>query len=382
MKQFFKTAIAAVAAVIMIAVVAVPAFAATPAPDFSSGDYVDLLPYMKETLYGKQEDEEDGKRLDLTKKSSGFTVKYNSQAVNYGVRFNYDFLKADGTLYTSCTLDADQDLWDSDNARIYGGQVIELGYGTIVHGDTEYFGYFSLLFTEQDGIDLRFSDKIGNDLVYLGAITTGLKVAYPSGSMKRGDKDLKVITAMSKKAISVWVDGVAVIDNIEWGNLYNSSGKKINCNVEHFSPGTHANATRTSVFDYRLYCKKADATVKVTDTQGTASSNGGSSNNTSGGSSNTSGGSSNTSGNATGNNDTSSDKSEADDNNNQTDSIVDELIAGGEVEAGDASKDYILVRGDKVEYFNWQTPVFITLGSALLLGAVIVVVYVLISKNK
>ena len=213
MKQIFKTVFATVVAVIMIAMIAVPAFAATPAPNFSSGEYVDLLPFMKEEKYGKQQDDEDGVRMNLTKNNSGFTAKFNSQAVNYGVRFNTDIYNQDGAMYIQCVLDSEQDLWDGVNAKIYGGPVIQLGYGSVSWGG-DFSGYFSLIFTEQDGIDLRLSDKIGNDLAYIGAANASLKVDYPDTKSKnRGKKDYLVQIKFTKKDITVWVNGVAVIDD-------------------------------------------------------------------------------------------------------------------------------------------------------------------------
>lgn len=366
MKQIFKTTLAAVVTVIMIAIIAAPAFAATPAPNFSSGEYVDLVPFMKETKYGKQQDDEDGVRMNLTKKNSGFTAKFNSQAINYGVRFNTDIYNQDGAMFIQCVLDSEQDLWDSDNARIYGGPVIQLGYGKVTQGDAEWSGYYSLLFTEQDGIDLRFSDKIGNDLVYIGGLNSSLKVNYPdTNSKNRGKKDYLVQIKFTKKDITVWVNGVAVIDGIKFDNLYDSTGKKIPCTVERLEAGMHANATRTTIHDFRLYCLKADAKGAALNAPTNQGGNAGTSSNTT----------SNTTSDVTSN--TTSD-STSDDNTNDNDNTTTD---SDKVETN-AEKDYVLVRGDKVEFFNWQTPVIISAIVVLALGAVSIGVYMIISNRK
>ncbi len=369
MKKIFKTTLAAIVAVTMITLIAVPAFAATPAPNFSSGEYVDLVPFMEEEKYGKQQDEEDGVRMNLTKKNSGYTAKFNSQAVNYGVRFNTDIYNQDSAMFVQCVLDSEQDLWDSDNARIYGGPVIQLGYGKITHQNTDWSGYFSLLFTEQDGIDLRFSDKIGNDLVYLGAITSGLKVNYPdTNSKNRGKKDYLVQIKFSKKDITVWVNGIAVIDGVKLNNLYNSTGAKIPCTVERLEAGIHANATRTTVHDFRLYCLKADAKGAALNTPTNQGSNTGTSSNTVSNNSNTSDTNSNTM------SDTTSTDNTIDNTNNTTDN-VDNLEVN-------TDKDYILVRGDEVEFFNWLTPVIIAAIVVFALGAVCIGIIFIVSNKK
>lgn len=243
----------------LLSIIAIPASAVSTIPDFTTDEYVDLLPYMEYEKYGIQEDSDDGVRINLTKEDNGYNARFNSQAVDYGVRFNYDIVNPDGTVYYKCALESNQDLWDSDIARVYGGQVLEIGYGKIIHNGNYYNGYYRILFSEQDGIDVRFSDAYGTDVFYLGANTNGLKVNYPDTHSKyRGYNDYEVLIKLNKQTLTVWVNEVIVID-VNFSYIYDRSGNKINCELSRFSPGISCNATRTSFYNYRMYCSVDDA---------------------------------------------------------------------------------------------------------------------------
>lgn len=366
-------------AIIICLSASISTLAAAEAPKLTASD-VDLVPYMEYKTYGKQEDSEDGKRQEITKSKDGVTVKFNSQSIDYGIRFNDDYIKPDGTLYYSFTLDPENDLWEGGTNNIYGGPKIQLA--KVAHGEDMFTNYLTIQFTQGDGIDFRIADKAGSDVLYLGGTIAALKTDYPDTKSKnKGTKGYDVVVKLSKIGISMWVNGTQTVDDIHWNSLYDSQGELIPFEFQSFAPGINTAASRTTVHNFRLWCSAADATVKNnsndkgnsgTSSSGTSSSGTASSGNTT---------SKVPSGNK--NETTSSDVDDKNDNvDTSSDAVTNDKENDKEVVIGDADSGATFVKGEKVEIPS-ILPTAIIIGVVVLgVGAIVVILYYTIFKKK
>ncbi len=359
-------------AIIICLSASISTLAAAEAPKLTASD-VDLVSHMKYETYGKQEDAEDGKRQEISKTKDGVTVKFNSQSVDYGIRFNNDYIKPDGTLYYSFRLDPENDLWEGGSNHIYGGPKIILA--KVAHGEDMFTNYLTIQFTQGDGIDFRIADKAGSDVSYLGAQTQGLKVHYPdTESLNKGTQGYDVIVKLSKVGVSMWVNGTQVIDDIRWNSLYNAAGNIIPFEFQEFVPGVSTAASRTTVHNFRLWCSAADATVKSTSNDkvnsGTSSSG------------STSASSGTSSGSSSNKNETNTSSGDMVTDTQSNDQTVSENSDGTEVVIGDGDSGATLVKAEKVEIPTIM-PTAIIIGIAVLgVGAIVVILYYVFLRKK
>lgn len=137
----------------------------------------------------------------------------------------------------------------------WGGVILPIAKAKLGGNEGKLF----VKFTHGDRIDVQLSVSGTEEPIYIGALLSALKPAYPDGTSNFGDKPHDVVYMINKTAFTLWVDGVKVIDNFVWADHAIASYSEIT--IESFILGIEAVNSTVNAQGYRVWVDKSEGTV-------------------------------------------------------------------------------------------------------------------------
>ncbi len=231
--------------------------AAAEKPVFNKETQTNVTSKMLAVIAGK-----DGEfKLE---KNGTLSIKSNNvgegEGTDNGAYFSAG-IKRIGTMYMRTVIKPERTLDETiATTAIYGGPAIRLANATASVDDSgDQHGFLDILFTERDGIDVRIRDQFGSDVKYMGAISIGLKVAYPdTNTFIRGTGEYEVVAKLSMTRLSLWVNGVCVINDYKLHNILNFDNNDYRIDILDFAPGILFNGETGTVEETSVWCAKED----------------------------------------------------------------------------------------------------------------------------
>lgn len=231
--------------------------AAAEKPEFNKATQTNVTSKMPVVMAGKDGEYKLEKNGTITIKSNGVG---EGEGTDSGAYFSAG-IKRTGTMYMRTVIKPERTLDETiATTAIYGGPAIRLANATASVSDTgDQHGYLDILFTERDGIDVRIRDQFGSDVTYMGAISIGLKVAYPdTNTFIRGTGEYEVVAKLSMTRLSLWVNGVCVINDYKLHNILNFDNNDYRIDILDFAPGVLFNGETGTVKEFSVWCAKDD----------------------------------------------------------------------------------------------------------------------------
>lgn len=231
--------------------------AAAKKPEFDKSTDTNVTSKMPAVMAGKDGEYKIEKNGTITIKSNGVG---EGEGTDSGAYFSAGIKRA-GTMYMRTVIKPERTLDETiATTAIYGGPAIRLANATASVDDSgDQHGFLDILFTERDGIDVRIRDQFGSDVKYMGAISIGLKVAYPdTNTFVRGTGEYEVVIKLSMTRLSMWVNGVCVINDYKLHNILNFDNNDYRIDILDYAPGVLFNGETGTVEEMIVWCAKDD----------------------------------------------------------------------------------------------------------------------------